>query len=159
MLKPLLMLAVLLLPARYASAHEYSAGQLHIAHPWSMELPPNAPTVAVYFIVHNNGKSADRLTGVHTPIAGEAQFHESSHVNGMMKMQQVTAVEIAAGADASFAPMGYHVMLLDVKDRSKLTDGQRFPLTLHFEKAGDITVEVSVQKQPPTATGQPVHQH
>jgi copper(I)-binding protein len=47
--------------------------------------------------------------------------------------------------------MGYHVMLLELKDRSLLTDGKRFPLTLHFEKAGDVTVEVAVQKQAPDA--------
>ncbi len=43
------------------------------------------------------------------------------------------------------------------KDRSLLTDGKRFPLTLHFEKAGDVTVEVAVQKQPPEGTS--AHQH
>jgi copper(I)-binding protein len=37
-----------------------SAGDLHIAHPWSL-LPPNAPNVAAYFVVHNNGKADDRL--------------------------------------------------------------------------------------------------
>jgi copper(I)-binding protein len=41
------------------------------------------------------------------------------------------------------------VMLLSPKDRSLLSDGKRFPLTLHFEKAGDVTVEVAVQKKPP----------
>jgi copper(I)-binding protein len=48
--------------------------------------------------------------------------------------------------------MAYHVMLLDLKDRSRLVDGQRFPLTLHFEKSGDVTVDVQVQKQAPDST-------
>jgi len=42
------------------------------------------------------------------------------------------------------------------KDRSLLTDGKRFPLTLHFQKAGNITVEVAVQKQAPEGTA---HSH
>ncbi|EPN24435.1 hypothetical protein A249_00830, partial [Pseudomonas syringae pv. actinidiae ICMP 18804] len=46
MLKKALLLAALLLPACFAQAHEYKAGSLLIGHPWSMELPPNAPTVA-----------------------------------------------------------------------------------------------------------------
>ncbi len=46
-------------------------------------------------------------------------------------------------------PMAYHVMLVNLKDRSLLSDGKRFPLTLHFEKSGDVTVEVAVQKKPP----------
>ncbi len=49
--------------------------------------------------------------------------------------------------------MAWHVMLLDLKDRSKLVTGQRFPMTLHFEKAGDVEVQVVVQKQAPE------HQH
>ncbi|MNY79941.1 hypothetical protein D3C86_2207980 [compost metagenome] len=53
--------------------------------------------------------------------------------------------------------MAYHVMLLELKDRSLLTDGKRFALTLQFEKSGDVTVEVAVQKQPPA--GSQVHQH
>jgi len=139
-----------LLPASFANADESKAGELRISQPWSMELPPNAPTVAAYFVVHNGGQQPDRLLSVDTPIAATAQLHEHVHANGLMKMQQVQLVEIPAGGDATFAPMGYHVMLLDLKDKSKLTDGAHFPLTLHFEKSGDVTVEVAVLKQAPT---------
>ena len=151
MFKQLLILAALLLPAGYASAEDYRLGELTIASPWSMELPPNAPTVAAYFVIHNNGSTADTLLSVDTPIAGLAQLHEHVHANGLMKMQQVPSVEVAAGGDAVFAPMGYHVMLLELQDKSKLTDGQTFPLTLHFEKGGEVTVQVPVMKQAPDA--------
>jgi hypothetical protein len=53
--------------------------------------------------------------------------------------------------------MAYHVMLLNLKDRSLLSDGKRFPLTMHFEKSGDVTVEVAVQKQAPDAMQAHVH--
>lgn len=149
MIKKILILAALLLPACFANAHDYKAGELQIAHPWSMELPPNAPTVAAYFVIHNSGKTADRLLGVDSPVAGKAELHEHRMQDGLMKMQQVQAVDIPAGGEATFAPMGYHVMLLELKDKSKLVDGQRFPLTLHFEKSGDVTVDVAVQKQAP----------
>lgn len=154
MLKKILLLAAFLLPACLAQAHQYNAGSLRISHPWSMELPPNAPAIAAYFTIENQGDAADRLLSVDTPIAGQAQLHEHVETNGLMKMQQVQTVEVAPNAKVSFAPMAYHVMLLDVKDRSKLVAGERFPLTLHFEKAGDVEVQVMVQKQ---ATG--AHQH
>ncbi|MGH8438772.1 MAG: copper chaperone PCu(A)C [Pseudomonas sp.] len=149
MFKNALLLAALLLPATFATAHEYTKGDLHIAHPWSQELPPNAPNVAAYFVVHNNGTTADTLLGVDSPISDDAQLHEHVHKDGLMKMQQVQSVEVAAGKDLVFAPGAYHVMLMQPKDRSLLTDGKRFPLTLHFKNAGDITVEVAVQKQAP----------
>ncbi|CAG8868219.1 hypothetical protein PS726_05192 [Pseudomonas fluorescens] len=149
MLNKLIVLAALLLPACFANAQEYKVGALQIAHPWSQELPPNAPTVAAYFVIDNQGKTADRLLSVDTPIAGEAQLHEHVMQGDMMKMQHVPSVEVPAGGEVTFAPMAYHVMLLNLKDRSLLTDGKRFPMTLHFEKSGDVTVEVAVQKQAP----------
>lgn len=149
MFKNALLLAALLLPASFANAHEYSQGELHIAHPWSQELPPNAPNVAAYFIVHNRGASDDRLLGVDSPITARAELHEHVHQDGLMKMQQVQSVAVPAGKDLVFAPGAYHVMLIAPSDRSLLSDGKRFPLTLHFEKAGDVTVEVAVQKQAP----------
>ncbi|MFS2159944.1 copper chaperone PCu(A)C [Pseudomonas sp. Pseusp122] len=151
MFKKLLMLVALLLPAAFSHAHEmsYQAGQLQIKAPWSLELPPNAPTVAAYFVIHNAGQTPDRLLSVQSPVAGSAQLHEHQHVDGLMKMQQVPEVDIAPGQDAIFAPMAYHVMLLDLKDRSQLVQGQHFPLTLQFEKAGDVTVQVQVLKQAP----------
>ena len=155
MLKHLLMLATLLLPAAFASADDYRLGELTIASPWSMELPPNAPTVAAYFVIHNNGQTADKLLNVDSPVAGLAQLHEHVHANGLMKMQQVPSVAVPAKGDLTLAPMAYHVMLLGLKDRSLLADGKQFPLTLTFEKAGKVQVEVSVQKVPPMAT----HEH
>lgn len=159
MLERTLMLAALLLPGAYANAHEYTVGDLHIAHPWSLALPPNAPNVAAYFVVHNNGKADDRLLGVDSPISDDAQLHEHAQTSGgTMKMQQVPSVTVPAGKDLTFAPGAYHVMLMQPKERSLLSDGKRFPLTLHFEKAGDITVEVAVQKQAPADPPQ-AHEH
>ncbi|WNZ84938.1 copper chaperone PCu(A)C [Pseudomonas sp. P108] len=157
MLNKLIVIAALLLPACFAHAHEYKAGELEIAHPWSQELPPNAPTVAAYFIIHNAGKTADRLLSVDSPIAPEAQLHEHVMQGDLMKMQQVPSVEIPAGGNVTFAPMAWHVMLLNPTDRSLLSDGKRFPLTMHFEKAGDVTVDVSVQKKPPETTQAHAH--
>ncbi|WP_085656615.1 MULTISPECIES: copper chaperone PCu(A)C [unclassified Pseudomonas] len=157
MLNKIIVLAALLLPACFAHAHEYKAGELEIAHPWSQELPPNAPTVAAYFVIHNAGKTDDRLLGVDSPIAPKAELHEHVMQGDLMKMQQVPNVAIPAGGNVTFAPMAYHVMLMNPSDRSLLSDGKRFPLTLHFEKAGDVTVEVAVQKEAPQAM--PAHAH
>ena len=155
MLNKLIVLAALLLPACFANAQDFKVGELEIVNPWSQELPPNAPTVAAYFVIDNEGKTADRLLSVDTPIAGEAQLHEHVMQGDMMKMQHVPSVEVPAGGEVTFAPMAYHVMLVNLKDRSLLSDGKHFPLTMHFEKAGDVTVEVAVQKKPP----QDLHMH
>ncbi|MDX1299145.1 MAG: copper chaperone PCu(A)C [Pseudomonas sp.] len=146
LLKKTLLIAALLSPSLFAGAHEYNVAELHIEHPWSREMPPVAPTAAAYFVVHNKGAEADRLLSVSTPHAGKVEMHEHLHADGVMKMQQVQSVVIPAGGEVKFAPMGYHVMLFNLQQAK---DGERFPLTLTFEKAGTIEVEVAVQKQAP----------
>ncbi|MDF3195104.1 copper chaperone PCu(A)C [Pseudomonas sp. 1928-m] len=147
LLKKTLLIAALLSPSLFASAHEYKAGELHIEHPWSREMPAVAPTAAAYFVVHNKGAEADRLLSASTPVAGKAELHEHIHADGLMKMQQVQNVAIPAGGEVKFEPMGYHVMLFNLKQQAK--DGERFPLTLTFEKAGAVEVEIAVHKDAP----------
>ena len=146
MLKKTLLLAALLGTSLLAGAHDYRAGALRIDHPWSREMPPVAPTAAAYFVVYNDGAAADRLLGARTPLAARAELHEHLHVDGLMKMQQVQRVEIPAGGEAQFAPMAYHVMLFGLQ--RQLQDGERFPLTLRFEQAGEVEVDVAVQQEP-----------
>ncbi|MGE8362983.1 copper chaperone PCu(A)C [Pseudomonas sp.] len=153
MLKKTLLAAVMMGTSLLANAHDYSVGELHIEHPWSRAMPPVAPTAAAYFVVHNKGQGADRLLSVQTPVAGKAELHEHVHADGVMKMQHVQTVDIPAGGEVKFEPMGYHVMLFNLKQQAK--DGERFPLTLTFEKAGKVDVEVAVQSDAPAAE----HQH
>jgi len=60
----------------------------------------------------------------------------------VMKMRRVDAVEVPAGQTVAFAPGGLHVMLIGLKE--PLITGKTFPLTLNFEQAGAVTLEVAV---------------
>jgi hypothetical protein len=66
-------------------------------------------------------------------------------------MRPVVAVEIAPGEPAVLQPGGLHMMMLDLK--APLKDGESFPLTLTFEKAGKVTVSVDVRRNAPAAPG------
>lgn len=96
------LLSLLALPL--AQAHDYQLADLHIDHPWSRAMPPNAPAGAAYFLVENRGNSADRLVAVSTPRAGKSELHNHVHENGLMKMVHVPAVDVAAGAQVEFSP-------------------------------------------------------
>lgn len=114
------------------------------------------------FVVHNKGSEADTLLGASSPHAGKVELHEHVHADGLMKMQQVQNVEVPAGGEVRFEPMGYHVMMFDLQGQAK--DGERFPLTLNFEKSGSIEVEVAVQSEAPDGAnghgeGHGDHQH
>lgn len=140
---------ILLSACGLASAQDYKAGEITVRAPWSQALPPSAPTVAAYFVISNHGTFPDRLLSVDTPIAGSAELHQHLHQDGMMKMQHIDSLQINPEQDALFAPMAYHVMLLDLHDDAPRAEGEHFPLTLHFEKAGAVTVEVEVSRTAP----------
>ena len=64
-------------------------------------------------------------------------------------MHHIDVLDLAPGTPVTFAPGGMHLMLMGLT--GKLEEGRTFPLTLSFEHAGEITVEVPVLSV--TATG------
>ena len=57
-------------------------------------------------------------------------------------MRRIDGVDVDPGATAVFAPGGLHIMLIKLK--APLKEGESFPLTLTFEKAGSMEVEAMV---------------
>lgn len=140
------------------SAHDHDHSQQNgeakafdIQQAWSRAMPPSAPTGAVYFVLKNPENEADRLIGVRTERAEKAELHTHIHEGEIMRMQQVEAVEVPAAGQVEFKPGGHHVMLFKLSE--PLAAGDHFPLTLIFEKAGEVTVDVSVQEQAPQQHG------
>lgn len=138
-------------------AHDYTLADLHIQHPWSRALPPVAPTGAAYMVIENRGDAADTLKDATTPIAGHTELHEHVHQGDLMKMQRVDSVQIAPGEQVAFTPGGYHVMLFELKE--PLVAGNRYPMTLTFEHAGEIEVEVHVSEEEAQGTDTPNSGH
>jgi copper(I)-binding protein len=128
------------------------AQDIQVEQPWSRAMPPTAPAAAAYFVLHNPGSLADRLIGASAPISARAELHEHAHVGGVMQMREVAGgIPLPAGGQVSFQPGGYHVMLLELPRQMK--EGEQFPLTLRFEKAGELRVEVPVLRMAPAAQG------
>ena len=132
-----------------AMAHDYKVGALQIDHPWSRALPPNAPAGAAYFVIHSQSTDKDVLVSASSPIAEKTELHTHVMLGEVMKMQQIDSVAIPAGGEAVFAPGGNHVMLFGLK--KPLVAGESFPLTLVFEKAGAVDVQVKVEQDAPAA--------
>jgi Copper chaperone PCu(A)C len=73
--------------------------------------------------------------------------------DGTMKMRQLTdGLPIPARGSVTLEPASYHLMFLDLK--RPLTEGETFPGTLTFEKAGTIGVTFEVRG---TGAGVPKH--
>ncbi len=128
--------------AAQASAQSANPPAIQAVDVWARATPLGAHTGAAYMTLINKGAADDRLLGVSTPIAGEAQIHSMSLDNGVMMMRPVPALDLKAGSTQRLAPGGYHVMLMDLK--APLVEGQSFPLTLIFAKAGKVGVTAKI---------------
>jgi hypothetical protein len=131
-------------PASQASAVESSA--IEIEKAWSRSTPEMMDgSGIVYMVIKNNGDEPDQLVASKSPVAAFAELHETSlDENGVMRMRGVKGgfIEVPAHGTAALSPAGLHVMLVDLK--SPLKTGDSFPLTLKFEKAGEMTINVPV---------------
>jgi copper(I)-binding protein len=116
---------------------------IEIGHPWARATPGSAPNGAAYFSIVNKGDSPDRLIATSSPAAERAEVHESKMENGVMTMRPLGALTIEPGKAIEFKPNARHVMLMALKH--PLKEGETFPLTLTFEKSGDIQITVSVE--------------
>jgi copper(I)-binding protein len=115
-----------------------------IEQPWSRATPTGAMTGAVYMTLDNKSGTPDRLTGGSSDVADKLQIHEMKVENGVMQMREIAGgLPIPAGGSVVFKPGSYHMMLIGLK--KPLTAGEKIPLTLTFEKAGNISVTVPVQ--------------
>ena len=126
-----------------AAAHDYQFHSLRIDHPYARATPSGAQTGGVFLTVQTQGREGDRLLHVSSSIAGSASLHEMRMDGGVMRMREVTGLEVAPGDALVLKPGGYHVMLSELKH--PLKSGEKFPMTLAFEKAGQIEVSVWVE--------------
>jgi len=137
---------VTLCAAGAAYAGDYKLGAIAIDHPWVRPTAEGTKTGAAYLLLTNKGSAADKLVSASSPVAGKTQIHQTSDEGGVMKMREVVGgIELAPGATVALKPGGYHIMLIDLKQ--KLDEGRHIPLTLTFAKAGSIDVEVDVEKK------------
>jgi periplasmic copper chaperone A len=137
---------VAVLAAATASAHDYTKGSLHIAHPWSRATPHGAAVAAGYLVIENRGAAVDRLVSVSVPaeVAARTEMHEMAMQDGVMKMRPLPrGVEVAPGFSMKFEPGGLHIMFVGLK--RSLAKGDRFKATLAFEQAGSVEVEFVVE--------------
>lgn len=127
-----------------SQAHDFKVGPLEIHHPWARATAPGTAMGAVYFKVTNSSATADALLGVEArELAEKVELHQHVNANGVMSMRPVEKVAIPAQGSALLKPGGYHIMLINLK--KPMQEGQKVPITLRFQKAGEVKVEIKVE--------------
>ncbi|MCR5873505.1 copper chaperone PCu(A)C [Phenylobacterium sp. J426] len=106
-------------------------------------------TGAGFMTLSNPDKAPDALTSVEAPWAGRVEIHRSMMSGGMSSMQKQPRVALAPGGKVLFAPGGYHLMFLELKQPLKI--GDRLPATLVFASGARVKTEFEVRITPPGA--------
>ena len=143
MLRPAVMALALLTMTPGVQAHENKKGDLTIIHAQARPNLPSRPTAA-YMAITNDGTEADRLISAKSEAFGTIEIHTTMQHGDVLKMQPVDAIEVPAEDTALLEPGGLHLMLFDGAKPHKI--GESFMMVLTFEKAGDVMVEVKVEK-------------
>lgn len=120
-----------------ALAHSYKNGEIAIGHAWAP--PTESDVAAVYLPLLNRGEVPDSLVAVSTPIAREVRIR----IEKDGKVRWPEAVRLAPGKPIALAAWRQHLWLVGL--RGPLKAGERFAMTLEFEKAGPIEIEVFVE--------------
>ena len=106
------------------------------------ETPPSAMTGAGYMTITNTGNTDQRLIAVAADFP-RVMMHETQMQDGVATMQHQNEVTIPAGATVSFAPGGRHIMFMGLNG-DPFEIGERIPLTLTFDPAGEVVVMLDV---------------
>jgi copper(I)-binding protein len=140
----LALLALAAICTEPVSAQQVKIGDLVLDQAWARATPGGAKVGGGYLTIENKGATPDRLIGGSSPAAGKIEVHEMAMNNGVMTMRPVKGgLSIPPGQSVTLAPGGYHIMLMELK--APLKKGDKVPVTLAFEKAGEVKVTLDIQ--------------
>jgi copper(I)-binding protein len=116
--------------------------QIQIEQAWARATAPGAQVAGGYMLIRNSGAAADRLLSAASPAAARVELHVHINDNGVMKMREVRGYDVPAKGAFELKPGGAHLMFMDIKRPFK--EGEKLPVKLKFEKAGDVNAEFRV---------------
>lgn len=119
-----------------AAAHGFQAGAIAIEHPYALPSAPGARDGSAHLrALRNGGRENDRLVGASTPAAAAVQIERAAGPQPAIDLPPGVAVDVGHRS-------GWRLALKGLK--APLKAGDRFPLVLRFERAGDKEVPVDV---------------
>jgi copper(I)-binding protein len=119
-------------------------GAIKVVTPFASATMPGANVGAAYMQVSNTGRSPVVLMSATSPVAAKVEFHTMTMDGNIMRMREITGgIPIPPGGTVNFVPGGMHIMLMGLTQQ--LAPGASIPLTLTFNGAPQVTLQVPVQ--------------
>lgn len=118
-----------------------------IVDPYARSSGMMAKAGAAFFMIENTGDEADRLIDATSDISKITELHTHKDMgDGIMKMVHVPeGFEIPAHGEHALARGGDHVMFMGLL--KPMQQGDTVHVTLTFEKAGEITLDIPVDME------------
>lgn len=121
-----------------AHAHEYEVGTLKVEHPW-LRAPNDGENKAHFFaFIHNNGDTPDKLIGARSASFDKVEIRVDPHHETVSD-----GIVIPPKTKVTLRPHGPQLDLLDIKKHLEV--GWGLELVLVFEKAGEVTIDASIE--------------
>ncbi|MCF6233327.1 MAG: copper chaperone PCu(A)C [Rhodobacteraceae bacterium] len=126
------------------STSAFAADTIMVHDPYVRSSTAKSTSGAAFMVLKNTGTVDDRLIGARASIAKKVELHtHMENSDGVMHMMEIEGgIPIAAGDQHMMVRGGDHVMFMGLSEA--LIQGDVISLTLTFEKAGDVSVEVPV---------------
>ncbi|KAB7616411.1 copper chaperone PCu(A)C [Amylibacter sp. SFDW26] len=117
----------------------------------------SAKAGAAFMVIKNYNAQDDRLIAASTDVANMVELH--THIEGengiMMMRPDEDGFDLPANGEAHLKRGGDHVMMMGLKHA--LNHGDTVEITLVFEKAGEITIQIPVDLERKPASGEAHH--
>jgi len=117
---------------------------IEIVDPYARASGMSAKAGAAFFEIRNTGDTDDRLVDAAANISQRVELHTHKDMgDGVMKMMHVPeGFAVPAGGSHTLQRGGDHVMFMGLKE--PMEQGDVINVTLTFEQAGDVVVEIPV---------------
>nr|WP_170539007.1 copper chaperone PCu(A)C [Ruegeria arenilitoris] len=148
---PAIFVAAIMSPAAHAES------VISVEDAYARSSGANAKAGAAFMMIRNSGDTDDQLVAVKSDIAARVELHTHKiDDNGVAKMMEVEeGFSIAAGEAHMLQRGGDHVMFMGLKQ--PFEQGATIPVTLVFEQAGEVVVEIPVDLERKDGHGQMKH--
>lgn len=107
---------------------------------------PGRTVTAAYFTLHNNTANPVSLIAAESAAFEKAELHQHTHQDGVMRMEQVTQIEVGANASVSLQPGGLHLMLFN--PLQPLLVGESVPVFLIFSNGQQLELSMPLTEMP-----------
>lgn len=124
--------------------------KIAVEHAWSKGAVAEGKALPVFLTINNTQREADRIVSVQSPLAISGVIKRIESDGALLRATQIDTLEVKSGERFSLRPSEYQISLISVT--KNIQPGDRIPLTLRFEKAGNIEVKVVVE-----SIGEPAH--